>query len=453
MTLDDRIEQPTAGGRQPARADRPTKGRKAKRAARQAAKAGTRTAKAAGSEQTAGADAGTGADAATGTDAGQAAPANAEPRVTAEAGGAKAGGAARLVGAGAPRWALAEPAASTYATRTVRDSPTDTASSPRPAAETAAGDVVEAVAEDVAETAPGDVSEAVADGTKATVDEPATDEPATDVSADAEPEATRSGETRGAPSADPAAMAFDLLHITHAAALSRQAYLLTGNREVSRWSVDRAFHAAWEHWPEVATDPDPAGWVRAVVHEYALSPWLRFWPGHGAPEPYDGPPEHRALLLAFWGLPRAYRRAVLLHDGLGLSLAETAAETEASTPATLGRLRHGREALAVLVPEVADAGRDEGDDEDTGPGDDLGSDERGAVVGALLARAAAAHQVRPQTSRAVRTISEHATRRWTLGACGLTAVLVMATSFTIATTETDSLLPTGLPATVAELAR
>ena len=505
MTLDDRIEQPTAAdGRQPARADRPTKGRKAKRAARQASKAGTQTAKTARTKRTTGPTGPTGTtgtrgttgttatEQVAGTDTGQTTPSNAEPRLTTKkaastgtastktASGA-AGSAARLVGAGTPSWALAAPAASQYATHTVRDHPVGTAPSTRPATKGAPGDVTEDSAEDVAgdaagdatETAPADAaedgptvtSEASEGETRPAVGASATE---TDVSADSEPkertpaaeidgavaETRQPDEGRKASSADPAALAFDLLHVTHAAALSRQAYLLTGNREASRWAVDRAFHTAWEHWPEVATDPDPAGWVRAVVHELALSPWLRFWPGHGAPEPYDGPPEHRVLLLAFWGLPRAYRRTVLLHDGLGLSLAETAAETEASTPATLGRLRHGREALAVLVPEVADVGRSGDDDTSgTGTGTDLGSDERGAVLGALLAQAGAAHQVRPRTSRAVRTISENATRRWTLGACGLTAVLVMATSFTIATTESDSLLPTGLPATVAELAR
>lgn len=257
------------------------------------------------------------------------------------------------------------------------------------------------------------------------------------------------GTVGGPPVADPAALAFDFLHTSHAGALARQAYLLTGNREVAQWAVARAFHTAWERWPEVARDPDPAGWVRAVAHEYALSPWLRFWPGRSGPEEYAGPPEHRLFLETFWALPRTYRRTLLLHDGLGLDLAETAAETEASTPATVGRLRHAREALAAAVDAHGTEGADFG-------GDGIGGEGHGGLVPRVrthLAEAAAAHEVRSEAPRAVRAISETASRRLTLSACGLTAVLVGMTAFTIATTESGSLLPTGVPAAVAELAR
>lgn len=254
------------------------------------------------------------------------------------------------------------------------------------------------------------------------------------------------GMVGGPPAADPAALAFDFLHTSHAATLARQAYLLTGNREVARWAVARAFHLAWERWPEVARDPDPAGWVRAATYECALSPWLRFWPGRNRPEAYAGPPEHRLFLETFWRLPRTYRRTLLLHDGLGLDLAETAAETEASTPATVGRLRHTRAALATAIDTE---GREAG-------GDGVGSEGRGGLVPRIrahLEEAAAAHEVRSEAPRAVRAISETVSRRLTLGACGLTAVLVGMTSFTIATTESGSLLPTDVPAAVAELAR
>lgn len=57
-----------------------------------------------------------------------------------------------------------------------------------------------------------------------------------------------------------------------APALTRQAYLLTGRRRLSHEAVEQAFQQAWARWPEVAVDPDPVGWVRAAVYEYALSP-------------------------------------------------------------------------------------------------------------------------------------------------------------------------------------
>lgn len=77
------------------------------------------------------------------------------------------------------------------------------------------------------------------------------------------------------------AQAFDALYAYCAPALVRQTYLLTGRRELARESVERAFQLAWHRWPEVAMDRDPAGWVRATAHEFALSPWHKMRPGTG----------------------------------------------------------------------------------------------------------------------------------------------------------------------------
>ena len=135
--------------------------------------------------------------------------------------------------------------------------------------------------------------------------------------------------------------AFDALYVYAAPALVQQTYLLTGSRRLAFESTEQAFHQAWERWPEVARDPDPVGWVREQAHEYALSPWHRFrWlvtpPG---PQPSD------PVWQAFLALRPLHRRAVLLCDGLGLSVGEAAAETHASTPATRNRLVHARAVL------------------------------------------------------------------------------------------------------------
>ncbi len=81
------------------------------------------------------------------------------------------------------------------------------------------------------------------------------------------------------------AQAFDALYAYCAPALVRQAYLLTGRRDLAHESVERAFQRAWDHWPEVARDPDPPGWVRAAAHDWALSPGTASAAVTGAPSP------------------------------------------------------------------------------------------------------------------------------------------------------------------------
>ncbi|MCP9962987.1 RNA polymerase subunit sigma-70 [Streptomyces somaliensis] len=145
---------------------------------------------------------------------------------------------------------------------------------------------------------------------------------------------------------------FDALYALAAPALVHQAYLLTGGRRHAFDSVEHAFRRAWEHWPEVARDPDPVGWVRARAHDYALAPWHRFRRRVGRPEAPPADPAHRALL----GLPPPYRRTLLLCDGLGLGVEEAAAETAATVPAATGRLHHARAALGQRAPGLADPG-------------------------------------------------------------------------------------------------
>ncbi|MEU5215636.1 helix-turn-helix domain-containing protein [Streptomyces sp. NPDC020807] len=212
------------------------------------------------------------------------------------------------------------------------------------------------------------------------------------------------------------AEAFDALYAHAAPGLVHQTYLLTGRRRLSRESVEHAFHHAWEHWPEVAVDADPVGWVRAAAYEYALSPWHRFRRAHKHP---DSPPTEagrRALLTALLELPPAYRRTVLLYDGLGLDLPDTAAETEASTPAAANRVIYARTVLGERIPELA---------------------EPEALHQRLHALVSEAPTATLPAARSVRTGSEQRTRRWTRTALGATAALMCVTAITAATAPTQ----------------
>ncbi|KUN92992.1 helix-turn-helix domain-containing protein [Streptomyces resistomycificus] len=215
------------------------------------------------------------------------------------------------------------------------------------------------------------------------------------------------------PSLTPA-QAFDALYAFCAPALVRQAYLLTGRRELARESVERAFQLAWQRWPEVAVDRDPAGWVRAAAYEYALSPWHRFRPRYRHPEPPPADASDRALMDVLLHLPPPQRRTLLLYDGVGLDLPETAAETEASTPATANRLLHARETVASRLPELSDP----------------------VTLNRRLSELASTERLRAAKPPAVRIGSERRARFWTRAAIAFTVALVGTTALTLRTAPT-----------------
>ncbi|MFE5256990.1 sigma factor-like helix-turn-helix DNA-binding protein [Streptomyces coelicoflavus] len=221
-------------------------------------------------------------------------------------------------------------------------------------------------------------------------------------------------EARPAPVALTPAQAFDALYEFGAPALVRQTYLLTGRREQAREAVERAFQTAWEHWPEVARDRDPVGWVRATAYEYALSPWQRLRPRHRHPEPPPADPGDRTLLNTLLRLPPRHRRTLVLYDGVGLDLPETAAETEASTPTAANRLLRAREALAGRLPALADP----------------------QVLHRRLAELASNERLGAARPHAVRGNGERRARFWTRAAIAFTAALIGTTALTVRTAPT-----------------
>ncbi|WP_079429371.1 MULTISPECIES: helix-turn-helix domain-containing protein [Streptomyces] len=224
------------------------------------------------------------------------------------------------------------------------------------------------------------------------------------------------------------AEAFDSLYAYSAPALVRQVYLLTGRRSLAQESVERAFRQAWAQWPEVATDPDPVGWVRAAAYEYALSPWRRLRRAHralGRPDKAPADPNDRILLGALLALPPAHRRTVLLYDGVGLDLPDTAAETEASTPTTGNRLLHAHADLAARLPGLAG----------------VPPQEQSAVLREWLGAVRPAVPLEPPPAATVRTLSEYRARRWARAALVLTAVIAATTGYTTVTAPDHYVAP------------
>ncbi|WP_394431255.1 helix-turn-helix domain-containing protein [Streptomyces sp. SGAir0957] len=207
----------------------------------------------------------------------------------------------------------------------------------------------------------------------------------------------------------PPAQAFDALYAYAAPLLVRHTYLLCGRRGLAREAVERAFQLAWQRWPEVAVDPDPAGWVRAAAYEYAMSPWHRLRPGFRRPDAPPAEPADRELLDVLQSLPPVYRRTLLLYDWVGLDLPETAAETEASTPAAANRILHAREAVAERLPELAVPEQ----------------------LHRRLSGLAGAEKLDAPKPTLVREVGERRTRFWTRAAIAVTTLIVGATVLTL----------------------
>lgn len=203
--------------------------------------------------------------------------------------------------------------------------------------------------------------------------------------------------------------AFDALYLRCAEGLRRQVVVLTGDRELAGRAVGRAFDLAWQRWPEVARDEDPVGWLRATAHTYALATWQR----HVARLRRRGGP---AVEGGLWGaLVRIHperRRALLLHDGLGMSLPRTAAEVESSTRAAASRIIGARRELAAAAPEVYDGG------------------DAATHLAGLLTAAEPHGPGSPgaPTAAGVREASERGTRRRTVASFGAAGAILLVTT-------------------------
>ncbi|GGZ52567.1 hypothetical protein GCM10010371_10030 [Streptomyces subrutilus] len=214
--------------------------------------------------------------------------------------------------------------------------------------------------------------------------------------------------------------AFDALYAYAAPALTRQTYLLTGRRSLALEAVEQAFRLAWARWPEVATDPDPVGWVRATAYEHALSPWHRFRRSHRHPDEPPVEPADRILLDAVLSLPPIHRRTVVLYDGVGLDLPDTAAETEASTPTAGLRLLRAHADLSDRIPELAA----------------VPPEKQSALLRDRITALRPAVPLEPRPPALVRGAAEQRSRMWTRAALGLTAAIMVATAYTVATAPT-----------------
>jgi len=118
--------------------------------------------------------------------------------------------------------------------------------------------------------------------------------------------------------------------------LQGQAYVLTGNLEQAQDLTQEALLRAWTHWDRIAGYEDPEGWTRRVLHNLCIQSWrraqvrrlddARATATSTVSATVAASDDHVLLAEAMRHLPGDQARALLLHDGLGMTVAETARE-------------------------------------------------------------------------------------------------------------------------------
>jgi RNA polymerase sigma-70 factor (ECF subfamily) len=130
-----------------------------------------------------------------------------------------------------------------------------------------------------------------------------------------------------------------------------QAYLLTGQYQEAQDLVQETFVRVWQHWRKVSDYEDPLGWARHVLHNLAVSRWRHQRRRRTEPEVEGSvaPPDigHLELVAALGRLPERQRRAILLHDVVGMDVAEVAKELGSPEGSVRAWLSRGRAALAA----------------------------------------------------------------------------------------------------------
>jgi len=158
--------------------------------------------------------------------------------------------------------------------------------------------------------------------------------------------------------------AFDEFYVGTRLNLLRQLTMMTGDREQAADVLQEAYARAWQRWRRVSRLSDPAAWVRTVAWRVAISQYRRSLVAsdrlrrYFAPEVTADPTpvSDRALDLraALQLLSPEHRRALVLYEMCGLSIAQVAAETEVAEGTVKSRLARARTALAAaLGPQYA----------------------------------------------------------------------------------------------------
>ena len=147
--------------------------------------------------------------------------------------------------------------------------------------------------------------------------------------------------------------AFDAFYTASWGRLFGQAYVLTGDRETAQDLTQEALLRAWRRWDRIT---GPEAWTRKVLHNLCIESWRR-GRTRSAHRPVDAPPtpdipvHHHELAQAMRDLPGDQARALLLHDGLAMTVPETAAELGVPEGTVRSWLSRSRKVVAARITQ------------------------------------------------------------------------------------------------------
>lgn len=140
--------------------------------------------------------------------------------------------------------------------------------------------------------------------------------------------------------------------------LVAELYAYTGSMAEAQDVAQEAFVRAWSHWGRIRTYDQPRMWVARVGYRIAVSRWrktrsaLTSLRRHGPPPDVQEPGVASiALVTALAQIPKAQRRALVMHHMAGYSVAEISSVEGVADGTVKARLSRGRQRLAHLLAD------------------------------------------------------------------------------------------------------
>ena len=137
------------------------------------------------------------------------------------------------------------------------------------------------------------------------------------------------------------------------------AYLWCGDRQEARDLAQETLARTWQRWSEVSAHPNPEAWARRVLHNLCASRWRRLkiersavarsHVNTAAQSSTEDSTIDVARLVA--KLPPRPRRALVLHDVVGLSVEEIAVEMGAREGTVRSWLSRSRRTIRRQLTE------------------------------------------------------------------------------------------------------